>query len=101
MTCRKLNVFNLNSNKPVYFTELLEIKMEVLSGKEFTELLESYASSSELSYIYEAFRNICSERLVHNFKIRKHKIEFFIIIEIAVRLCDDNPYTVDEIFSQN
>jgi thioester reductase-like protein len=72
------NVFHLNSNRPIYFTRLLEvlksleIPMEVISGKEFNRLLQEYAKYSETEYIYEAFQNDMDENgnLVYDSNIR-------------------------------
>ena len=61
------NVFHLNSNKPIYFDELLEvlkrlgIKMTVVSGKEFNDTLQKKAKDTNTEYIYEAFQNDMDE----------------------------------------
>lgn len=72
------NVFHLNSNRPIYFTRLLEvlkrleIPMKVVGGTEFGELLQEYAKNSETAYIYEAFQNDMDENgnLVYDSNIR-------------------------------
>lgn len=56
-------VFHLNSNKGLYFTELikildrLKIPMQVVDSEEFNGRLEQYARSEHTEYIYEAFQN--------------------------------------------
>ncbi len=75
---KEQSVFHLNSNRPIYFTRLLEvlksleIPMEVISGKEFNRLLQEYAKYSETEYIYEAFQNDMDENgnLVYDSNIR-------------------------------
>lgn len=71
-------MFHLNSNRPIYFTRLLEvlktleIPMEVVSGTEFGRLLQEYAKHSETEYIYEAFQNDMDENgnLIYDSNIR-------------------------------
>ena len=74
----KQNVFHLNSNKPIYFDRLLEvlkklgIPMKVVSGEQFSKVLQEYAKHSETEHIYEAFQNDMDENsnLVYDSNIR-------------------------------
>ena len=71
-------VFNLNSNRPIYFTTLLDVlhkmkvKMEVVDGKRFNELLNQEARDKGTEYIYQAFQNDMNEegKLVYDSNIR-------------------------------
>ena len=60
-------VFHLNSNRPIYFDRLLEvfkqldIKMELVSGEMFNNVLQQIAKDSKKEYIYEAFQNDMDE----------------------------------------
>ncbi|MGN0621073.1 MAG: amino acid adenylation domain-containing protein [Porcipelethomonas sp.] len=60
-------VFHLNSNRPIYFTRLLkvfrqlDIKMELVSGEMFNNVLQQIARDSKTEYIYEAFQNDMDE----------------------------------------
>lgn len=71
-------VFNLNSNCPIYFTTLLDVlhkmkvKMEVVDGKRFNELLNQEARDKGTEYIYQAFQNDMNEegKLVYDSNIR-------------------------------
>ncbi len=74
----KQNVFHLNSNRPIYFDKLLEvfgqlgIKMEIVSGERFNQVLQKIAKDSNTEYIYEAFQNDMGEdgKLVYDSNIR-------------------------------
>ena len=71
-------MFHLNSNKPIYFDRLLEvlkklgIPMKVVSGEQFSKVLQEYAKHSETEHIYEAFQNDMDENsnLVYDSNIR-------------------------------
>lgn len=60
-------VFHLNSNRPIYFTRLLEvfrqleIKMQLVSSEMFNQVLQQLAKDSKTEYIYEAFQNDLDE----------------------------------------
>ncbi len=71
-------VFHLNSNRPIYFNRLLEvfrqldIKMELVTGEMFNNVLQKIAEDSKTEYIYEAFQNDMDEngQLVYDSNIR-------------------------------
>ena len=72
------NIFHLNSNKPIYFTDLIEalkklrIPIETVSGNEFSDILKNYANEPKTEYIYKAFQNDMDDngKLVYDSNIR-------------------------------
>ncbi len=71
-------VFNLNSNKVLYFDRFIEvlkelgINMKVVSGEEFNSALQETIKQSNTEYIFEAFQNDMDEKgqLVYDTNIR-------------------------------
>ena len=60
-------VFHLNSNKGLYFRNIytmlnsLGIRMNIISGNEFNQLIQTLVKKQETRYIYEAFQNDLDE----------------------------------------
>ena len=60
---KQQTIFHLNSNKPIYFTRLIEvlqkldIPMNVVSGSEFRDRLEDMNRDNNTMYLYKAFQN--------------------------------------------
>lgn len=71
------SIFHLYSNKPIYFSDLLEvlhdlrIKMEVVDAKTFSETMQKIAKDTNMEYIFEAFQNDMDEdgKLVYDSNI--------------------------------
>ena len=71
-------VFHINSTKVVYMNKLLEhlsrlgYEIEIVSGKEFTELLRATAKASGTQHIFETFINDMDENDQLNYESNIH-----------------------------
>lgn len=71
-------VFHLNSNKPAYFTDIvnvlhnMNISLKVVEGREFTKALSDTIRQASTEYIFEAVQNDMNEQgeLVYDSNIR-------------------------------